>query len=264
VDQRHPITANLPEKTLGVRERLNPSFYVDDDEPNLFILAEYTQTGLPSIAVREFPEWRSVFCGEPTLSVHLLRGLCRYAGAHLYTAGMEDYIYAGNNWLTVHSIRDGYRTFLVPSGCALYDLTESRLVGENLREYRTFVRGKATRCFYIGSLEEMYKVGLPGVEKPRTRRRTRAVEEPAVVEEAGAVGLTDEPLEGPSEEMEIADRTSEEEGDEEEVMEGKVVSEEAAISAPNRRRRRGGRRRRRSRPGEGGGPPASEPAPAAD
>src|SRR5205807_277355 len=49
VESHHAITEKLGQREFGVRERLNPSFYVDDDEPGLTILSEYVRAGLPSM-----------------------------------------------------------------------------------------------------------------------------------------------------------------------------------------------------------------------
>lgn len=175
---RHVITQGTLGRTLGVRERLNPSFFVDDESRDVTVLAEYAQSGLPSVAVRELDGWRSVFCGEPTLSPELFRGLCRYAGVHLYTTGGDDYVFVGDGWLTLHATRDGSRAIALPPGKSLYDLGERRVVADsadNEREYRTFLRGRSTYMFYVGTLEEMRRMGLPGAERPpRGRRRDAA------------------------------------------------------------------------------------------
>jgi hypothetical protein len=279
VDTRHPITDRLQEKTLGVRERLNPSFYIDDDSPDLTLLAEYLQTGQPSMGVRRLADWRSVFIGEPTLTTDLVRGLCRYAGVHLYTGGMDDFVFAGNGWLTIHTTRDGNRSLLLPPDSSLYDLNGGRLVGENLREYHTFLRGRSTYCYFVGSLEEMHKIGLSGVERPRARKRPSDTEPPVVVVEASVTEVieaaTPEPVEI-SEIVTLDDETEVEEvaalfeearaeamadaAEEEALANG---ASESAATAPSssrsrRRRRRGGRGRGR-RGGSAGGdslPPA--------
>ncbi len=78
VDAHHAITDRLQSRDIGVRERLNPSFYIDD--PDATVLAEYHGTGVPSIAVKNCGDWKSVFVGDPVLPVDLLRGICRFAG----------------------------------------------------------------------------------------------------------------------------------------------------------------------------------------
>ncbi len=282
VETRHPITERLQEKTLGVRERLNPSFYIDDDNPELTVLAEYLQTGQPSMGVRRLADWRSVFIGEPTLTTDLLRGLCRYAGVHLYTGGMDDFVYAGNGWLTIHTTRDGNRSLLLPPDTALYDLNGGRLVGESLREYHTFLRGRSTYTYFVGSLEEMHKIGLSGVERPRSRKRPSGAEPPAVLIEASVAEVIEtaapEPVETP--EFVAAEDGIEIEGvaalfeearaealadaAEEEALANGASGTAATAPVPGRsrrRRRRGGRGRGR-RGGGAGGAGADSPPPA--
>ena len=245
-DSRHIITNRIAEREFGVRERINPSFYVDDDEPGLSVLAEYIQSGLPSIAVREFNGWRSVFCGEPAMTTDLFRGFCRYAGAHLYTAYGDDYVTVGHGWMTLHAAREGNRTLLIPPGSALYDLTESKVIAEGVTEHKLFAKARATRTFFVGTLDEMRRVGLPGAEKPRGRRRRTAPEEPAVQETGIAADSAPVALEV----VEPLDSA-----------EGAEAGEEANGDNLKRRRRRGGRGRgRRGRPGgEASTPPSESP-----
>jgi hypothetical protein len=245
VETRHPITEGIHDKIIGTRERLNPSFYVDDDDKRVTILAEYQQTGLPSMASREFDGWRSVFCGEPALTAELFRGLCRYAGAHLFAQGGEDYVFAGDGWLALHSARDGSRPLLLPRPAALYDLNENRLLGEGLREYRTLLHARTTRCFYFGTPEEMKKLSLPGVERRRGRRQSSILEELPPIEERPVeeiAPLPEEPGDIPAAETEEAAVSTEESG-ETPYESGSDVSAEHK----RRRRRRGGRGRGRRR-----------------
>ena len=64
IEPNNPLTDRLNGREIGTRERINPSFFVDD--PDATTLAEYQGSGLPSIAVRDFGKWKSVFVGEPT------------------------------------------------------------------------------------------------------------------------------------------------------------------------------------------------------
>lgn len=171
VDTRHPITEGIQNRHVGARERLNPSFSVDDDSPGITVIGEYVQSGLPSIAVREMANWRTVFCGEPALTAELFRGLCRYAGVHLYTTGGEDYVFAGDGWLTIHTARDGSRTIHLPPSRDLFSLDDMQLVAQNSSEHRLFMKGRTTYSFFVGTTDEMRKMGLP-VERVSGRRRS--------------------------------------------------------------------------------------------
>jgi hypothetical protein len=296
-DTRHPITDNIQNRNVGVRERINPSFYVDDDTRGINILGEYHQSGLPSIAVRQMDGWRSVFCGEPTLTADLLRGLCRYAGVHLYSTGGDDYVFAGNGWLTFHAIKDGHRTILLPRETGLYDLTEGKFLGDQQREYRTFLKGRTTHSFFVGTPDEMRKLGLPGVERPVRGRRKAPISSPqpalpeaeAETESTGFEMLIPaEPTSDPAQELSAAairdllsapsddtaldsadndtDDIDDDEGDDTDDAEGSTEAgsengtSDAAAEQRRRRRRRGGRGRgRRGRPGAPSGEGGAPP-----
>ena len=164
LDPNHPLTERLPAREIGTRERLNPSFYVDD--PGATVLAEYQGSGLPSIAARNFGNWRSVFVGDPVLPLELLRGICRYAGVHLYASAGEDVITIGNGWITVHASRDGQRTLRLPTSQAIYDMQEQRVVAEDTKEYRYFLRMGMTKTFCVGTRERFARLDLPNLSAP--------------------------------------------------------------------------------------------------
>lgn len=266
VDSRHPIVSQMHQRTVGIRERLNPSFYIDDENPRVTILAEYQQSGLPSIAVRELDGWSSVFCGEPTLSMDLLRGLCKYAGVHLFTPTGDDYLFAGDGWITLHCVREGQKTLALPAPAAVFDMTENRFLGEDLREVRLAVRARTTHRLCVGTIESLRKLGFPGVEKAARARRGRAAARPETVAAEAVETLADmlppsethlpiessAPLDGVVDEMEpievAADGPEGENG----------AAGESEQDRHRRRRRRGGRGR--GRRGGRGGAPAGAPA----
>ena len=109
-EARHPITERLrSSQKVGQDETLNPSFAVSD--PQATVLAEYTASGVPSLAVREHPGgWKSVFFGDPHLSVELLRGLYQYAGVALYDTQDDITYVSGDGVLLIHAPFTGQRT----------------------------------------------------------------------------------------------------------------------------------------------------------
>lgn len=169
IEQSHPLTQSLPGRELGSRERLNPSFYVDDDEATA--LGEYIGSGMTSVAVKNCGTWKSVFIGEPVLPLELLRGICRYANVPIWTPRGDDVALIGNGFVTIHAGREGQRTLNLPKNFFLYDLTENRMVLENGREYRWFQRAGSTRQFAYGSREQLAALGLVSVNQPEQRRR---------------------------------------------------------------------------------------------
>ena len=168
LDPRHPLMERLTSKELGTRERLNPSYYVADEGAK--VLAEYIGSGLPSVAVKENANWKSVFIGEPVLPLDLLRGICRYAGVHLWTPQGDDVVTVGGGWVTIHAVRDGQRTLRLPDAFSLYDVTEDRLIADETREYRFFMKNGATHTFCVGGSERFQALDLPNYTMPGNGR----------------------------------------------------------------------------------------------
>lgn len=244
VDSSHPITQGLHDRVLGSPMRLNPSFYVDDDSPGVTVLGEYVQTGLPSLVVRSADDCHTVFCGEPILTPELLRGLCRFAGVHVYTRLPEDYVQAGYGWVSVHVLRDGYRTLSLPEGTVACDVIEEAASAAGSREFRTPVRARTTRLFYIGTSDDARRLGLSW-----NKRRSESPEFhlppppplPSFAEEPEPQKAEPEPV---GVEPVVGDVGTESGGD----AAGAAPKEAAAEpSGSRRKRRRGGRGRGRKK-----------------
>jgi len=283
VEQRHPITEKLSAREIGVRERLNPSFYVDD--PDATVLAEYIGSGLPSIAIKKNGDWQTVFVGEPTLNWDLFRGICRFAGVHLWTGG-DDVAFIGHGWLTVHAHRDGHRAIRTPEPTGLYDLTDRRLVGTDVREHRFFMKAGTTRTFSTGPIARFQEIGLPNLNAPLTPTERPA--QPVAPDPEPVLPLpVTVPLAGLSEDMQTLqavlsmdlslvedvpiegweignnDRSAPvriEDSAEVEARLAALLPAPEAAAAGRRRRRRGGRGRGRRRADEGTNPTGADGA----
>ncbi|MBM3492775.1 MAG: hypothetical protein FJX72_00410 [Armatimonadetes bacterium] len=267
----HPIVQFLDNWQLGSRERLSPSYYLDDDSPGITVLGEYAQTGLPSLALRSFEGWNSVFCGEPVMTPELLRGLCRFAGVHLYTRAPEDYVQAGAGWLSMHILRDGQRTLTIPDGSAIFDVADGYGSVAGSREYRTPVKAKTTRLFYVGTQAAMRKLGFDPTRVRTVAPPTESVP-PPLPEPAGApVVEAQDAMERPDDDSRVALVSGDEVTPIEptaDIVEATIPdaesdaaegpADEATAEPRKRRRRRGGRGRGRRKPGD------DTPAPAAN
>jgi hypothetical protein len=164
VEQRHPMTERVRSgKRIGVEEILNPSFSVDDAQA--IVLAEYVSTGLPSMAVREHSAgWKSVFFGDPHLTVELLRGLFQYASVPLYDA-QDDVVHASADGIvTIHAGYTGQRVVNLPRAATVYDTLEHRIIAVESRSFRTFLRARTTRLYLFGTAEEI--MDFTGLEIP--------------------------------------------------------------------------------------------------
>ena len=278
VEQRHPITEPLIPREIGIRERLNPSFYVEDTEAT--VLAEYQASGLPSIAVKKCGAWQTIFVGEPALTWELLRGICKFAGVHLWTGG-EDVAYIGNGWITIHATRDGHRAVRLPEPSAVYDLTDRRLVAEDLREHRFFLKAGATRTLCVGTVARFREMGLPNlnvIDSAQTRPapartpvpETRIEPAPQAAEPPAALsadmqtlqavlsmdlsqveGLPFDEMDGEEEEKDDVLVPPSDPADAEARL-AALLPDPELLQAGRRRRRRGGRGRGRHRPDQDG------------
>lgn len=186
----HPLTACMTQREYGVRERLNPSFFVDD--PDAVAVAEYQGSGLTSLAVKTLENWQSVFVGDPCLPLELLRGICRFAGVHVWTPQGDDVVSVGDGWVMLHATRDGHRVLQLPEPAALYDLGGQQLIADEAREYRFFMRAGTTRLFCVAPLERMLRWELPNLTLPGEGRERIVLN--GVQQATGEDTLRTEPL----------------------------------------------------------------------
>ncbi len=156
----HPIMKDL-NKEFGSHERLVPSLFVDD--PEAVVLAEYQDSGLPSLALRVYDSWKSVFIGEHEITDALFKGLCRYAGVNIYATG-SDTIDIGNGWISLHSKTAGFKVINMPPSSELYELkgdTAARVypAGKN-GEFRYFQQAGTTHHYYMGTIGRLQSLGF--------------------------------------------------------------------------------------------------------
>lgn len=173
-NDRHPISERLRHKQFGVRERINPSFYVIDE--GVEVLGEYIQTGLPSVAVKELSQWRSVFVGERQLTVDLLRGICRYAGVTVWSQS-SDFVQVAPPLVAIHSVGDGTVQLQFPQRSYVYDLLGDRLLAQDALSLRLGVRLAQSGLYAVGTYEQLSELGLslPEPQQPRSLHPTEGV-----------------------------------------------------------------------------------------
>ena len=109
-DFDHPVTRDLPrDLSWGTNNKLAPIFHVDDPDARVLGEVVYSQGNCrPGFAVKEFPDWRSVYSAAPNLPAPVLRGIARSAGVHIYSdAG--DVLYANRSLVGVHTLSGGRR-----------------------------------------------------------------------------------------------------------------------------------------------------------
>ncbi len=104
-------------------------------------------------AARHGKDWTSVYAGVVAWSSELMRGLAKYAGAHIYL-DTDDTFYANDRLLVLHTNwRPGAtRTISLPKRTNVYDLLNGgTLVAKAAREFTVAVKPKTTYAFFLGS-----------------------------------------------------------------------------------------------------------------
>lgn len=159
LNRRHPLTETIPEKTLSKHSKLEPSYFAIPEDG--LVLAEYTQTGLPSFVVRDFQgdgkqddRWTSVFLGEPVVTPELIRALGQIAGAHVWNH-QEDIVHVRTPFLTIHCPSEGQRALTLPNKWSAYNV----LTGQWVVSESTYLRFEAlegsTHTFMVGPKAEI-------------------------------------------------------------------------------------------------------------
>jgi hypothetical protein len=143
----HSITAEVDRSNvLGRTEPLGPIFWVDD--PQAVTLGRLAPDGKVGMAVREFSQWRSVYCASPVVSTSLLRGLARYAGVHIYST-TDDPFFANNNYAMIHTATAGMKEIRLPHPCDVSDALTGESLGRATATIRLDISEKTTRIFRL-------------------------------------------------------------------------------------------------------------------
>ena len=140
--EKHPVTSALaapPDCDFS----LVPAFTVTDDQATILARNE-TCAGL---AVREFPEWRSVY-SLLAPDRELLLGLYRYAGVHVY-CDTFDTIGASRDYLMIHTASAGRKDLHLPRPRNVTELISGTTVGRNIDTIQETLPKGETRIYRL-------------------------------------------------------------------------------------------------------------------
>lgn len=123
--KHHPVTSALTTPPTCAFS-LAPAFSVVDEQATVLARNE----ACAGLAVREFPEWRSVY-SLLAPDRELLLGVYRYAGVHVY-CDTFDTVGASQDYLMIHSASAGPKTLRLPQKCDVTELISGRAVGKGI------------------------------------------------------------------------------------------------------------------------------------
>lgn len=181
--RRHPVSEYLNDEDFKSEEQVEPSYFAIAEE-GCIVLGEYTQTGLPSFLVREVAHendpaqgWQTVFLGEPLINERIIRGICQFAGVHIWSHS-DDVVYVRPPFLALHCRSEGTHVLTLPDhwrACDLLNEQELETEGNHLRieaprgTTRLFLVGDETMWEQIRSVDLnaiLYPSQIPEPEEP--------------------------------------------------------------------------------------------------
>lgn len=190
--KQHLLTNTLESERLGQQKRVEPSFYVITDDAT--VLGEYVDTGLPAFALKEYEDWRAVYLSEWHLTPEIARGMCLYAGAHIWNY-QNDLLHARSPWLHVHAQKAGNRHFTLPERSTVLDPVTREIIAENTHQFKIFMQGNESRILLVAppaAIELLLKgeTYLPSaLSEPLTLEQIAAEPEILIPEETVAIPL---------------------------------------------------------------------------
>ncbi len=162
VNYSHPISSCLIEEELATGGALHPTFYVSSLE-DAEVVAEYKQTGLPSIVVSKQKNvennshWTSVFFGESIVNSSLFRTLGAMANVHTWTTD-GDAVHINPPLVAIHSKESGNKVIHFPKKLDVYDFLNKKWVSLNTNQYKFESKKGKSYLFYIGEKSKLEKI----------------------------------------------------------------------------------------------------------
>ncbi len=135
-----PITRYFTESP---QYKIGPLFKVAD--PKADVLGQ-TEFG-PALAVREFDNWRSVYCLMP-LDRKLLTGLCEYAGVHVYCKS-GDTCTVNTSYLMLHTSTSGEKQIMLPAARTVCNALTGEVIGRNVTSFKRTLPENVTRIYEL-------------------------------------------------------------------------------------------------------------------
>jgi hypothetical protein len=118
--------------------KLNPGLVVTD--PQAQILAKFVNdpalAGKGAIAVKQMPNWRSIYLGIPEFNVETVRAIAQYGGAHVYTDAKNVVVRPGNGHIIIHSGHaDSVNITLPQTAKRVVDVESGKVICNNSKNF---------------------------------------------------------------------------------------------------------------------------------
>lgn len=161
LDRRNTISQAFPHGVVGSDVSVDPTYFAVPEDGA--VLGEYTQTGLPSMVVRDISveesnhTWSSTFVGEMAVNSALLRALVQRAGAHVWSFN-DDVVHVRAPFLTIHCSGDGIRTIALPGKWSAYNLLTSEWMAVDSTSFKFNSPDGVTQMFLVGTKDQIRQI----------------------------------------------------------------------------------------------------------
>lgn len=108
----------------------------------------YLRSNMPGLAMKEYPEWTSVFSAAPCMPPKVLRAFLKRAGVHLYTES-EDLIHANRSMIAYIASSRGEKELILPSSTILEDAITGEQIKMTNGKTKMFMKRHEARIFWI-------------------------------------------------------------------------------------------------------------------
>jgi hypothetical protein len=123
-----------------------PNFYPAPDECE--VLGRFKANNEPALVCRDFPEWRSIYCGTSLIGSDLLRSIAKSAACHIVCES-DDFIFMNKSFLTVHAASDGVKTLHLPTPCHPKEVYTAHDYGSNISIIELKMKRGETKMFHL-------------------------------------------------------------------------------------------------------------------
>jgi len=141
-----PFSSGGAPKTFGVSAPVSPVFAIDDK--TVRTRGTIAGTTLCGFAIKNFPDWTSVYTFAPPTSPDLLRAIYRMSKVHIYNTA-NDVLYANGNYLAITGTTSGSRTIRLPVKANVTDLFSGETLAENSKSFNFQFEAKTTQLFLV-------------------------------------------------------------------------------------------------------------------
>jgi hypothetical protein len=152
---QHLRRVNIDTVPPGVE--ISPVIVPDDKEAQVLAWYRWKHDPEPAMAVKDFGDWRSVYCGTLEIPASLLRSVARWAGCHLYL-DTDDVVYSSKRWLIVHNCTGpAPKTIRLKRPSAVYNAWTGKRISGKTKEFTVKLKPYETGMYFLGDSMKMKK-----------------------------------------------------------------------------------------------------------